>query len=52
MKESTVINEFRKINKRVDDLLFSLSQNIINNQNIVLTLAAIQGILVSQLPLS
>lgn len=46
MKESTVINEFRKINKRIDDLTFSLSHNIMNNQNIVLTLAAIQDILV------
>lgn len=48
MKEATVINEFRKLNKRIDELTFSLSHNIMNNQNIVLTLSAIQDILVNK----
>ena len=48
MKEATIFNEFRKVNKRVDELMFSLSNNISNSQNIVLTLSAIQDILVNK----
>lgn len=48
MKDATIIKDFYKVNKRIDELALAVSHNILNNQDVVLNALAIQDILLEK----